>query len=162
MGFNPFLVRASVYCWWTRARRAPKPAVPGFNPFLVRASVYCRTVASKTRNQVFRFNPFLVRASVYCGMSSRWMTPCNPYLFQSLLSQGISLLGDATLRRRGGGARSFNPFLVRASVYWCGSSTGKISLFAQCFNPFLVRASVYWVEAELTDQYIDPHVSIPS
>ena len=38
--------------------------------------------------------------------------------FQSLLSQGISLLGDGGFAIRDDFAARFNPFLVRASVYW--------------------------------------------
>ena len=38
--------------------------------------------------------------------------------FQSLLSQGISLLSDRKNDRRIEPMLGFNPFLVRASVYW--------------------------------------------
>ena len=38
-----------------------------FNPFLVRASVYCDCTSSASRDWIpLGFNPFLVRASVYC------------------------------------------------------------------------------------------------
>ncbi len=37
--------------------------------------------------------------------------------FQSLLHQGISLLGRPDVSRRAGDYRSFNPFFIRASVY---------------------------------------------
>ena len=39
--------------------------------------------------------------------------------FQSLLSQGISLLINAVLEYKPFKKMGFNPFLVRASVYWC-------------------------------------------
>ena len=47
---------------------APKASgIPCFNPFLVRASVYCnRFVRTLARLCGKGFNPFLVRASVYC------------------------------------------------------------------------------------------------
>ena len=66
--------------------------VGGFNPFLVRASVYCmERLLLWNCTRLFCFNPFLVRASVYwssfVGSGSRLSWP-----FQSLLSQGISLL----------------------------------------------------------------------
>ena len=38
----------------------------------------------------------------------------------------------------------FNPFLVRASVYWSPDATSSGFGAMPCFNPFLVRASVYW------------------
>ena len=64
-----------------------------FNPFLVRASVYCRIWASarKAATQIC-FNPFLVRASVYCLHEALGLTIAEGAEFQSLLSQGISLL----------------------------------------------------------------------
>ena len=40
------------------------------------------------------------------------------YLFQSLLSQGISLLLDEFDHLVPSDSQRFNPFLVRASVYW--------------------------------------------
>ena len=40
----------------------------------------------------------------------------------------------------------FNPFLVRASVYWVNESFGEYERVSLGFNPFLVRASVYWVD----------------
>ena len=69
--------------------------------------------------------------------------------FQSLLSQGISLLRGRHSHGRVSGVRGFNPFLVRASVY-CeyGSVFKDVGADAGGFNPFLVRASVYWEALE--------------
>ena len=66
MGFNPFLVRASVYCP-KQTRVFPKPIfAASFNPFLVRASVYWWVIlVCQTADKKISFNPFLVRASVY-------------------------------------------------------------------------------------------------
>ena len=44
IGFNPFLVRASVYCPCNPAGKC-SCCLYGFNPFLVRASVYCLLIA---------------------------------------------------------------------------------------------------------------------
>ena len=116
---------------------------------------------------LYRFNPFLVRASVY------WHEVCPPNIdaevvFQSLLSQGISLLmtgvdsvliaflnefqsllsqGISLLLARGaplGDRRlEFQSLLsqgISLLVLLPGRQTEGVLL---CFNPFLVRASVY-------------------
>ena len=44
----------------------------GFNPFLVRASVYCASRSAMTAARTTRFNPFLVRASVYWQWIDEW------------------------------------------------------------------------------------------
>ena len=62
-----------------------------------------------------RFNPFLVRASVYC-QKDKMFEQALYIRFQSLLSQGISLLGALVAHDPAAVVR-FNPFLVRASVY---------------------------------------------
>ena len=64
--------------------------------------------------------------------------------FQSLLSQGISLLVPKAQSLQSRTPR-FNPFLVRASVYWDYGRPPGIC-WHRCFNPFLVRASVYCAE----------------
>ena len=66
--FNPFLVRASVYCP-AACRHGTGGSAGGFNPFLVRASVYCEYNGNDNwrTDPTVGFNPFLVRASVYCG-----------------------------------------------------------------------------------------------
>ena len=92
VGFNPFFIRASVYCCpkrpWTIRRR------PRFNPFFIRASVYCHqeqvpdsglllpvSIPSSSGHQFTGRN--LISARVRCLPR-----------FQSLLHQGISLLMD--------------------------------------------------------------------
>ena len=76
-----------------------------------------RELAARSAAVLGRFNPFFIRASVYWEaipplQLARWKR------FQSLLHQGISLLfapvGSPTGRQGG----SFNPFFIRASVYW--------------------------------------------
>ena len=169
MGFNPFLVRASVYCETRRTKDlyslvmafqsllsqgisllefhlsdGQMGFVKGFNPFLVRASVYCASWADRSKGEsLWSFNPFLVRASVYCrNRGSARSVDKRAGQFQSLLSQGISLLTRPTGTRSPTPSRSFNPFLVRASVYWVNEITGEEEE-GNGFNPFLVRASVY-------------------
>ena len=63
------------------------------------------------------FNPFFIRASVYWMAMSSWESTSHAK-FQSLLHQGISLLPDGVGSRRGRFQRRFNPFFIRASVYW--------------------------------------------
>ena len=109
----------------------------------------------------WRFNPFLVRASVYCETYAPAVDASRLILFQSLLSQGISLLLENHGGRKDNIRNRFNPFLVRASVY----CTLIWPLAATCttgFNPFLVRASVYWYILLLQSLLQCPLVSIPS
>ena len=156
-----------------------------FNPFFIRASVYCALQAMGRTLELGGFNPFFIRASVY--WKARLSCPERQQaMFQSLLHQGISLLGRkivfANQRRQ-----RFNPFFIRASVYCSGGNrerygpTFTVSIpsssghqFTACaksgtrrfsgmrFNPFFIRASVYcsfgW-EATEEDKAI---VSIPS
>ena len=91
--FNPFLVRASVYCEEGASPHDIRPK-RRFNPFLVRASVYCMDKHPALLHMERRagFNPFLVRASVYCVHARLYRRQTKRSLFQSLLSQGISLL----------------------------------------------------------------------
>ena len=63
-------------------------------------------------------------------------------MFQSLLSQGISLLDFAPWGDEESNKQGFNPFLVRASVYCCPAPRRPRPARPR-FNPFLVRASVY-------------------
>ena len=58
-------------------------------------------------------------------------------LFQSLLSQGISLLLDS-------------------------QAVMEVAAICFCFNPFLVRASVYWPAGRSRYERDDGEVSIPS
>ena len=92
--FNPFFIRASVYC------TASSPARPlrtrSFNPFFIRASVYWSAIGAPTSSIRPRFNPFFIRASVY------WNT-------------GPTSRKTPRLR--------FNPFFIRASVYCMANVT---------------------------------------
>ena len=63
-----------------------------FNPFFIRASVYCHSIIEVQTKPGQRFNPFFIRASVYCHMIGAFPS-LFIYAFQSLLHQGISLLG---------------------------------------------------------------------
>ena len=71
------------------------------------------------------------------------MTRASVDAFQSLLHQGISLLGDDRYPALAPRLPRFNPFFIRASVYWAASSAKRRDAFHR-FNPFFIRASVYW------------------
>ena len=62
-----------------------------FNPFFIRASVYCQDNCAAIGSIVFSFNPFFIRASVYWFWLTTGGTQTK-LRFQSLLHQGISLL----------------------------------------------------------------------
>ena len=88
-GFNPFFIRASVYCnsqikigivavyvFQSLLHQGISLLAPmelaisilssRFNPFFIRASVYWRPSIAAHTAQRQRFNPFFIRASVYC------------------------------------------------------------------------------------------------
>ena len=165
--FNPFFIRASVYCAAARHLRLSRRA--GFNPFFIRASVYCAmqargdareeravSIPSSSGHQFTEcsskqwksglfswfqsllhqgisllfaiwhpgaivekecFNPFFIRASVYCRKFF-FFKEFVMNEFQSLLHQGISLLKFLHPATRAAELDSFNPFFIRASVYW--------------------------------------------
>ena len=142
----------------------------GFNPFFIRASVYWHvgmqryslgdgkvSIPSSSGHQFTGFAP------------GTWRAARAPR-FQSLLHQGISLLHAKILGLKVTNKYlRFNPFFIRASVYWnwrrprrrmtgsncvsIPSSSGhqftghahrKPALVrARGFNPFFIRASVY-------------------
>ena len=81
--------------------------------------------------------------------------------FQSLLHQGISLLVVPVPHGRRRHRRRFNPFFIRASVYWT-ALLAKQGLSLQGFNPFFIRASVYWALMPFALQVVPDRVSIPS
>ena len=63
------------------------------------------------------FNPFFIRASVYWIAGRPYAELLAIALFQSLLHQGISLLGVSYAVSSSSSVRRFNPFFIRASVY---------------------------------------------
>ena len=142
LSFNPFFIRASVYCNDESVSAAV--CSMSFNPFFIRASVYCPPAHDVSQWDVFRFNPFFIRASVY------WVSTLDcfssPTMFQSLLHQGISLLCMVTKWREAPLRCSFNPFFIRASVYWPSPGWMDYAPERYGFNPFFIRASVYCVE----------------
>ena len=87
--FNPFFIRASVYCVAVFKWRNNQGCV-SFNPFFIRASVYWEVMERARIDVQFSFNPFFIRASVYWKITPPHQTIHNT--FQSLLHQGISLL----------------------------------------------------------------------
>ena len=96
-----------------------------FNPFFIRASVYWFALALAPQSEWHGFNPFFIRASVYWPCTRPPWPTCNSR-FQSLLHQGISLLIEKCKEERRILNRGFNPFFIRASVYWrteCASMT---------------------------------------
>ena len=140
---------------------------PGFNPFFIRASVYCAPLALALarlelrfqsllhqgisllfaeasllrRIWKFRFNPFFIRASVYWEKISSTLD-WSSFPFQSLLHQGISLLlavGQAHEPENVSvSIPSSSGHQFTALVQQCLSFGGSF-----CFNPFFIRASVY-------------------
>ena len=89
-----------------------------FNPFLVRASVYC--ISRPPRNLprlALAFQSLLSQGISLLHAVAVWEGEAIVATFQSLLSQGISLLTGRALSGAFWTCRSFNPFLVRASVY---------------------------------------------
>ena len=66
--FNPFFIRASVYCPIPTGRSTLRRL--RFNPFFIRASVYCVEEYNNKMRKELRFNPFFIRASVYCQRGS--------------------------------------------------------------------------------------------
>ena len=141
-GFNPFFIRASVYC---RALQGLQPhRLIRFNPFFIRASVYCqwyRFVSYVDRDE---FQSLLhqgisllhgslvipkVKEAPYVSIPSssghqftaeRFSAiSVSPLIgFQSLLHQGISLLLCRRYPQHRPRSGCFNPFFIRASVYW--------------------------------------------
>ncbi len=115
-GFNPFFIRASVYC--AAPRGAPYAPRGCFNPFFIRASVYWTIAILIWRRLSDWFQSLLhqgISLLAFPRSRRRWTIEVT---FQSLLHQGISLLGFggvAGFAEAGG----FNPFFIRASVY-CG------------------------------------------
>ena len=86
--FNPFFIRASVYC-----RRGPRVAFArghSFNPFFIRASVYCPPLDRRAGIG----HPVSIPSSSghQFTASTRAMVMNSTSMFQSLLHQGISLL----------------------------------------------------------------------
>ena len=72
-------------------RRANRARTRSFNPFFIRASVYCVTGNTYLLSDLASFNPFFIRASVYWRRSGT-APDIGVTKFQSLLHQGISLL----------------------------------------------------------------------
>ena len=58
-------------------------------------------------------------------------------------------------------APGFNPFFIRASVYWHDRMVRVCSEMGLSFNPFFIRASVYW-SARRPGPAVPYPVSIPS
>ena len=114
--FNPFFIRASVY-WATSPKRAASSR-PSFQSLLHQGiSLLVACFGNVHLRQSLRFNPFFIRASVYwTGLPLR-KSPGSPR-FQSLLHQGISLLGAVLPAGWRIDTARFNPFFIRASVYW--------------------------------------------
>ena len=141
--FNPFFIRASVYCGSGRGKDAGRWG--SFNPFFIRASVYCRAPLLLLPATFNAFQSLLHQGiSLLGGLSAAIVQ--GQVGFQSLLHQGISLLFAHALACWRLLARCFNPFFIRASVY-CTSRTPGDSTPISGFNPFFIRASVYWTPA---------------
>ena len=138
--FNPFFIRASVYCRRERWRMQAMTAIVSI-PSSSGHQFTATGASPASRRPPSRFNPFFIRASVY--WIERLLSINLIHLqFQSLLHQGISLLLLFSTPRAATFAcvsipsssghqftdshtvfvphsdiRSFNPFFIRASVY---------------------------------------------
>ena len=159
---------------------------PRFNPFFIRASVYWKRYKGILEKDGFKFQSLLHQgisllaanffSSLFAGGSE----------FQSLLHQGISLLdrvhdgnhgavrpvsipsssghqftGCPSLGPEGPRHPCFNPFFIRASVYW-QRSLGDALGCQTGFNPFFIRASVYCLRDDGVVDVLAQEVSIPS
>ena len=113
--FNPFFIRASVYC--PPRAGIECPCRRGFNPFFIRASVYWKTIRGSGAGAITcGFNPFFIRASVYCGATRTSAARGVDVSIPS--SSGHQFTGDPASRHpRHNLRRCFNPFFIRASVY---------------------------------------------
>ena len=98
---------------------------------------------SSASTEAASFNPFLVRASVYCDGSVHFPRGRFRGQFQSLLSQGISLLTFLFSMPGISTARLFQSLLSQGISLLRFSEALPADLLGG-FNPFLVRASVYW------------------
>ena len=118
--FNPFFIRASVYCERALGREILRHG-RCFNPFFIRASVYWQCADfHHLPHSALGFNPFFIRASVYC-MRLRPFQACLLHCVSIPSSSGHQFTGCASLPRRRHPALGFNPFFIRASVYWVSS-----------------------------------------
>ena len=88
-----------------------------FNPFFIRASVYCAVVmAVEARGWPRSFNPFFIRASVYCVYQT--LAGVRSAAYVSIpSSSGHQFTGNCGANLCARTASSFNPFFIRASVY---------------------------------------------
>ena len=120
----------------------PRGANGCFNPFFIRASVYCVPLTNEQRHKVLPFQSLLHQGISLLrlgghrslvaqdavsipsssghqftdrGIERRQQNACA--LFQSLLHQGISLLASRHYASAGAYCFRFNPFFIRASVY---------------------------------------------
>ena len=132
----------------------------GFNPFFIRASVYCNSSVAAGKLEKRRFNPFFIRASVY--WTSAGSTPCwTRWAFQSLLHQGISLLISAARPSPTGTAWVSIPS-SSGHQFTGRTSSARSGPWRTSFNPFFIRASVYWYAAPTPNAVRHGPVSIPS
>ena len=124
------------------ARRRPA-SCPSFNPFFIRASVYWITSDALSLKCSICFNPFFIRASVYC-IGANAQSLALSFSFQSLLHQGISLL-----REEEDGSHTYHVFVSIPSSsghqFTDGMAARNVVFPALRFNPFFIRASVYWL-----------------
>ena len=120
----------------------PNVMLISFNPFFIRASVYWQALTKPPRIAIRSVSipsssghQFTARICRRDAMSR--VTVSIPS------SSGHQFTG--VLARAGllAGIEGFNPFFIRASVYWDAEVREAIRIYVQCFNPFFIRASVY-------------------
>ena len=117
--------------------------LPQFQSLLHQGISLLLTVSNSANILGLSFNPFFIRASVY-WLSMDMGYPNALIWFQSLLHQGISLLGEEYFNYMIDAGYGFNPFFIRASVYWARAPV-RPAIAWHSFNPFFIRASVYWI-----------------
>ena len=165
--FNPFFIRASVYCPGGCLFEG-LASVHGFNPFFIRASVYWPDIAilgrlaprsvsipSSSGHQFTEWPSYRSRKTSFpsvsipsssghqfTGHKKRLLNALGFLLFQSLLHQGISLL-----RTRGpvGVVRDDAVSIPSSSGHQFTDWRRRSRPWHSCprFNPFFIRASVY-------------------
>ena len=116
----------------------------------------------RQRDCLFGFNPFFIRASVYCW-DCKTIRRQTASAFQSLLHQGISLLGSGGGGSMMGGSPSFQSLLHQGISLLPGRRLQRQRQDRQGrFNPFFIRASVYCRSAASRSATQGGRVSIPS
>ena len=112
-----------------------------FNPFFIRASVYCRHRFEAAEDEAFEFQSLLHQGISLLGSQSVFVILAK-VLFQSLLHQGISLLKLIWLHMEYGHWSVSIPS-SSGHQFTAGQRRQRRRGARTGFNPFFIRASVY-------------------